>query len=113
MSGGHFDYTQYRIEDIADSIQEEIDRSGKPLTEEEIKDTSYWGLSLQTHHYEYPQDIILEFKKGVNLLRMAQIYAQRIDWLLSGDDGEDSFRKRLKEDLEKLKKQDNGKQDIS
>jgi hypothetical protein len=33
---------------------------------------------------------------------MAQIYAQRIDWLISGDDGEDSFRERLKEDLEKL-----------
>jgi hypothetical protein len=37
---------------------------------------------------------------------MAEIYAQRIDWLLSGDDGEDSFRKRLKEDLERLKQQD-------
>jgi hypothetical protein len=40
---------------------------------------------------------------------MAEIYAQRIDWLLSGDDGEDSFRERLKEDLEKLKQKDNGK----
>jgi hypothetical protein len=27
---------------------------------------------------------------------------QRIDWLLSGDDGEESFIERLKEDLEKL-----------
>jgi hypothetical protein len=38
---------------------------------------------------------------------MAQIYTQRIDWLVSGDDGEDSFRERLKEDLEEYKnKQD-------
>ena len=105
MSGGHFDYTQHRIGDIANSIQEEIDRSGKPLIEEEIKDTSYWDSEL-THHYEYPQDILDEFKKGIHLLRMAQIYAQRIDWLISGDDGEDSFRDRLKEDLEKFKQQD-------
>lgn len=105
MSGGHFDYVQYRIGDIADSIQEEIDRSGKLITEEERKD--YFFCGDDTHLYEYPEDIILEFKQGVHLLRMAQIYAQRIDWLLSGDDGEDSFRKRLKEDLEKLKQQDN------
>lgn len=38
---------------------------------------------------------------------MAQIYTQRIDWLVSGDDSEDSFRERLKEDLEEYKnKQD-------
>ena len=105
MSGGHFDYTQHRIGDIADSIQEEIDKSGKPLTEDEIKDMRYWGDNI--YNYEYPQDILDEFKKGIHILRMAQIYAQRIDWLLSGDDGEDSFRKRLQEDLEELKQQDN------
>lgn len=33
---------------------------------------------------------------------MASIYAQRIDWLLSGDDSEDSFKKRLKENLDEL-----------
>jgi hypothetical protein len=105
MSGGHFDYMQYRIGDIADSIQEEIDKSGKLITDEEREDSCFWGDN--THRYEHPEDIILEFKQGVHLLRMAEIYAQRIDWLLSGDDGEDSFRKRLKEDLERLKQQDN------
>ena len=33
---------------------------------------------------------------------MAAIYAQRIDWLLSGDDGEESFKRRLKEELDEL-----------
>jgi hypothetical protein len=41
-------------------------------------------------------------KEAVNVLRVAQIYAHRIDWLFSGDDGEESFLKRLDEDLEKL-----------
>jgi hypothetical protein len=34
---------------------------------------------------------------------MAQIYAQRIDWLVSGDDNEDSFHKRLAKDLAEVK----------
>jgi len=34
------------------------------------------------------------------VLRKAAIYAQRIDWLLSGDDGEESFLERLKEELD-------------
>jgi TFIIF-interacting CTD phosphatase-like protein len=41
----------------------------------------------------------LKFKKGLDILRKAQIYAQRIDWLVSGDDGEDYFHSRLKNDL--------------
>ena len=47
---------------------------------------------------------IREFKRGVLLLRKAAIYAQRIDWLLSDDDGEDSFHECLKEELDALKK---------
>jgi hypothetical protein len=56
------------------------------------------------NHYKYPDDVIEEFKKGLDILRKAHVYAQRIDWLISGDDGEESFRERLKEDLEKLAK---------
>ena len=47
---------------------------------------------------------IREFKKAIRLLRKAAVYAQRIDWLLSGDDGEDSFHECLEEELNALKK---------
>jgi hypothetical protein len=97
MSGGHFNYDQRRIDPIADDIQREIDDSGRALTEEEKRDY-YWD-EKPTHHYEYPEEVIAEFKKGVEYLRLASIYAQRIDWLLSGDDGEESFLERLKEEL--------------
>ena len=53
------------------------------------------------NYYGYNEKTLEEFKKGLDILRKACIYAQRIDWLLSGDDGEESFHKRLKEDLEK------------
>jgi hypothetical protein len=44
-----------------------------------------------------------EFKNAAKYLRIAYVYAQRVDWLISGDDGEESFLERLKEELEKLK----------
>ena len=44
-----------------------------------------------------------EFKLAVWYLKQALVYTQRIDWLLSGDDGEETFHERLKKDLEKLK----------
>ena len=40
-----------------------------------------------------------EFEHGILLLEQAAIYAQRIDWLVSGDDGEGNFHRRLNEDL--------------
>jgi hypothetical protein len=47
-----------------------------------------------------------QFKKALKTLRQAYVYAQRIDWLLSCDDGEDCFHRRLKIELEKLEKQE-------
>ena len=52
--------------------------------------------------YHFSPETIEEFKKGLALLRQAYVYAQRIDWLVSADDGEDSFHNRLKFELEKL-----------
>ena len=112
MSGGAFDYKQYNISMIADEIEQTIERSGRPKTREEIKDESWSGRDPEWYkrypedlnHYKYPDGVIEEFKKGVDILRKAHVYAQRIDWLISGDDGEESFHRRLKEDLDKLAK---------
>lgn len=85
MSGGHFDYQQYRLTDIASSIEEAIAHN--------VSD-----------EYAFTPETIAEFRKAVKLLRVAQVYAQRIDWLLSGDDGEDTFHERLAADLAELQK---------
>ena len=108
MSGGAFEYNQYKIGYIADQIEHEIERNGKPKTKEELKGESwrdpdwYKKYPEDLNHYKYPDEVIEEFKNAVKHLRIAEIYAQRVDWLLSGDDGEESFLRRLKEDLEKL-----------
>jgi hypothetical protein len=44
-----------------------------------------------------------EFNKAVSLLKQAYVYTQRIDWLVSGDDGEDDFHTRLANELAKVK----------
>lgn len=113
MSGGAFDYKQYNISMIADKVEQMIQNNGRSKTKEELKDEGwlqrdpewYEKYPEDLNHYKYPDDIIEEFKKGVDILRKAQIYAQRIDYLISGDDGEESFRERLKEELDELAKQ--------
>ena len=110
MSGGAFDYKQYNISMIADEIEQTIERSGRPKTREELKDELWYERDLDWYkehpedlnHYKYPDEVIEKFKEGVDILRKAHVYAQRIDWLISGDDGEESFLKRLKEELDKL-----------
>ena len=92
MSGGHFDYKQYELGYIADAIQTLVDNN-EDKTENEWGDTKGRGYSKKT---------IREFKKAIRVIREALIYAQRVDWLVSDDDGEDTFHKRLKEDLSKL-----------
>jgi len=96
MSGGHFQYKQYDIGYIADEIEQLI------LTNTS-KETNEWG---QIRGAFYSEETIAEFEHALKLLREAQIYAQRIDWLVSCDDGEDSFHSRLKFDLAKVKDSD-------
>lgn len=111
MSGGHFDYMQYHIDEIADKIEEYIE--GVDLDEQDIEyilsdrffsdeEKEYIRKNHHSRPNEYglSDETLKEFKNGLDYLRRAAIYAQRIDWLLSGDDGEDDFIERLKEDLE-------------
>lgn len=169
MSGGHFDYNQYQIEDIAEQLERDIDdieyarnKIGKVkkkelygylISDEGRKEYTFWLINMlnrytnredllkalreqiELHerdgrifvkvdgityevviydgeteewadvqwHFEIEDpEVLEEFKKGLKILKMAAIYAQRIDWLMSGDDGEESFKRRLKEELDEL-----------
>ncbi len=102
MSGGKFAYEQYKIRQIWQDIQEELDKQGQE------KQVEFW---LKGYYEKYPEarfeevyreDIQRIFKDGIEALKKAEVYAQRIDWFLSGDDGEDSLVSRLKSDLDKL-----------
>ena len=87
MSGGYFDYQQYRLEDIADEIRNLITLNENPTMNKEEK---------------YSAETIAKFLEADKTLRLAAIMAHRIDWLVSGDDGEESFHERWDEEIKCL-----------
>lgn len=95
MSGGYFDYEQYKIDMIADQIQRVIDNNDSTELNE-------WGDPVSRN---LRPKTILYMQAAVDRLRRAAIYAQRIDWMLSGDDSESTFHERLKEDLDQYDRQ--------
>lgn len=80
MSGGYFNYNNFYLEDIANQLKK-ILKYGKNR------------YSAKTLEY---------FKKAYKLLREAGSYVNRIDYFLSGDDGEENFHRRLAEELNAL-----------
>lgn len=169
MSGGHFDYYQHHIYEIADKLERDIADIEYAKSIGTVKKKEVYGHLLDVHsgkkswpnwllescnrndsredvinslkwRYDFKEkdgnlyyndgnslyevivyegeseqwadskwhleiedpEIVEEFKKGLKILKTAAIYAHRIDWLLSGDDGEESFKERLKEDLAEL-----------
>lgn len=57
----------------------------------------------EKYNVTYSEEVQEKFREAIKILRKAHIYVQRIDWYLSGDDGEDNFLSRLKEELEECK----------
>ena len=108
MSGGAFDYKQWHIEEIADEIEQRILTSGRQIPKE-VLESGEWGYypcppdEMEQYYPEYSPKTIDIMKRAVYVLRMAHIYAQRVDWMLSGDDSEESLVRRLKEELDELK----------
>lgn len=105
MSGGKFSYKQWHIDNIADQIEQEVILSGKPIPKQKW---SYYERQEfeETHkhpmNYAYPDSVLRRMEEAVYALRAAAIYAQRVDYLLSGDDGEESFEERLSKELSEL-----------
>ena len=63
-------------------------------------------------HYPYEADVlelsaetIDAMKEAYRQIRIAEIYATRVDWMISGDDSEESFRERIKEDLAEFERE--------
>ena len=97
MSGGYFDYDQYKLGYIADSLEQIIiDNNNEEIDE--------WGSKKGRF---YSPETIKRLKEAEYYCRLAQIYAHRADWLISCDDGEESFHRRLNEEIEEFKRQYN------
>ena len=106
MSGGHFDYWQYHIDRIAEDVKDVIVKNNVEVPGRNHQPWDYDSdgnlYDWSKYYYCFSPETIEKFKEAYSKLQEAYIYAQRIDWLLSGDDGEETFHERLKEDLEEL-----------
>lgn len=104
MSGGRFNHKQIHIKEIAEKIEQYLNNQGK----EDPISTWYYKQWYNEHPEEkyypiYSKEVNEELEKGIEILRMAYVYSQRIDWFLSGDDNEKNFLLRLKHDLSEIK----------
>ena len=112
------------MREIANTIERDIARALQPKPEKVQED--YWTIYEQDcfgsyhsykdfmsyDHYPYNADVlelsnetIDAMKEAYRQIRIAEIYATRVDWMMSGDDSEESFRERIKEDLEEFEKE--------
>lgn len=105
MSGGFFDYKQWHIDNIADQIEQEVIMSGKPIPKSKwdyFEREEYNETHKQPMNYAFPEEVLRRMEEAIYALRRAAIYAQRTDYLISGDDGEECFMERLKKELAEL-----------
>jgi hypothetical protein len=86
MSGGHFNdcgYVYYKVDNFCDELEIEIQ-------ENFIKDD--WG-----YYKGYSDEVIQLLKEQILFLRKAAKIMKHIDYLYSGDYGEETFIERMKE----------------
>lgn len=69
----------------------------------EFRKYSYEEYTEEGYFPEYAEETINEFKKAIKIIKQAKVYIDRIDYLLAGDDSEEDFHKRLKEELSEIK----------
>ena len=91
MSGGYLDYPYVSINEPIREIESVIENNGD-VEEDEFGCTGF----------NFQETTINTLEEGLRIIKQAQIYLKRIDYLLSGDHGEESFRQALEQDLLKL-----------
>lgn len=103
MSGGYFDYAGYHLEDILCKLENMVSNYLDLKKDSELDSQTIWNSIrdyLEENDSEFNKlflDNMLKFYKST---LDAMIYERRFDWYLSGDDAEDSFKRRLFEDNE-------------
>ena len=96
MSGGHFGdcgYDYYKLSQFADELESEIDNNGKGKYEDRT-----YGVEYYPNH---DADVIEYLKEQLPKMRKMAEIMRHIDYLYSGDHGDDSFMNRVKEVEEK------------
>ena len=108
MSGGAFDYRQNQIDWIIEGIEDHLESMGKEkgdVNDPYMRDFYSKYPEERTYHVE-SEEVQERMRHAIEALKIAKVYAQRVDWYLSGDDGEESFLERLDKELNQNKEED-------
>ena len=92
MSGGVFDYQNYRLNDFVDIINKEVLKPNK-------QESDYYD-NLQDATKEQAAAIKTECRDLVQVLESTSKRLKNLDWFLSGDDGEETYLEHIAEELE-------------
>lgn len=105
MSGGSMDYVSLRIQEAARHIQHELANAELCRKNGRFFDV-YKGDQEKHPELDYLKSpealtdaVIKRLRDALVCVRKAAIYAKRVEWLTSGDDGYENFCMRLDEQL--------------
>ena len=104
MSGGHYEYNFYQLEELADNIEKDFLKDGKYLGEDYSIEADFYGKRKMVEYdrigdaTEEQRIIILaEIKSLVLDLKRCYKRAKELDYYMSGDTGATSYLERLNE----------------
>ena len=107
MSGGALDYVYGRINIAAEDVEQYIERLERGEEDEHFKPHEYY-IKHYPDRKEFADGRLLKeavlsrLRDAAKALRVASVYAVRAEWLMSDDDGWESFIMRTDNELEKL-----------
>lgn len=93
MQSGHYKFSQHHISNIRERIEDVI-------RDNNITDVDEFNVIIGRG---YTAETIAKLEEAVQALNKAAVYADRVDWLLSGYGTEESFRTRLECALGEMK----------
>ena len=94
------DYVYSKIYEAAQQVNE----YRRNIAARPIEDFSFDAKRTSMTPEELKTKVLQCLDNGVVRLREAEVYARRTEWLMSGDDGFDSFIERTNKDLAEVRK---------
>lgn len=112
MSGGSMDYIGFKIEEAASYVAGEIKRieqMSKKQIADEFRPCDYYVKEHPDKKFlaspaGLRRETLKRLRAAERAIRIASIYAIRVEWLTSYDDGYDSFILRTDDELKEFKK---------
>lgn len=92
MSGGHFNdcgYDYYKVSQFADELEVEISNNGRERNEDRTYGEEWYP--------DHEPGVIYYLKQQLPKLRKMAEIMRHIDYLYSGDHGDDTFMERVNE----------------